>query len=328
METVDLLDSGGEDGGGGGGGGGGGASQEHWELLDGERVNLDYVLYWFDQVLPYALLVFCLFLYQHRTGIATYLWLTLVMFHTDNVIRQQVALKQSRQPVVLIAVIASLSFHILLAYYLFSTDDLWRGLIFMMPPSESFWNVLWIVVLNDTMVRYVSMILKAFAIWFVGHLPPFKRKAQLYMVIERIFEVYRALLPVPLWFRYFLGDTLQNRVFHILTAGMYVALKISSVVAHLSVLFAVVDAYFRHQVRFGTHASAEQIAEVGDMCAICQEKMKDPIALPCNHIFCEECCGKWFERERTCPLCRTVVQTASGFKMHSDGSTPLLPNLF
>lgn len=38
----------------------------------------------------------------------------------------------------------------------------------------------------------------------------------------------------------------------------------------------------------------EQVLAAGDMCAICQEKMHAPIALRCNHIFCEDCVSEWW----------------------------------
>lgn len=37
-----------------------------------------------------------------------------------------------------------------------------------------------------------------------------------------------------------------------------------------------------------------QVLAAGDMCAICQEKMHAPIALRCNHIFCEDCVSEWW----------------------------------
>lgn len=50
-------------------------------------------------------------------------------------------------------------------------------------------------------------------------------------------------------------------------------------------------------------------------------KMKHVLAyyVPLQHVFCEECLCLWFERERTCPLCRsTVIETLRCWK---DGTT-------
>ncbi|GJN05698.1 hypothetical protein PR202_ga23351 [Eleusine coracana subsp. coracana] len=78
---------------------------------------------------------------------------------------------------------------------------------------------------------------------------------------------------------------------------------------------------------YGSYATNEQVIAAGDMCAICQEKMHVPILLRCKHIFCEDCVSEWFERERTCPLCRALVKPAD-LRSFGDGSTSLFFQLF
>lgn len=58
-----------------------------------------------------------------------------------------------------------------------------------------------------------------------------------------------------------------------------------------------------------------------------QEPMLKPIKLQCTHLFCEACIAEWFERERTCPMCRAVAKPA-GLASFKDASTSLLPQLF
>lgn len=70
-----------------------------------------------------------------------------------------------------------------------------------------------------------------------------------------------------------------------------------------------------------------QVIAAGDLCAICQEKMHAPILLRCKHIFCEDCVSEWFERERTCPLCRALVKPAD-LRSFGDGSTSLFFQFF
>ncbi|CAL5420475.1 unnamed protein product [Camellia sinensis] len=55
--------------------------------------------------------------------------------------------------------------------------------------------------------------------------------------------------------------------------------------------------------------------------------MHAPILLRCKHIFCEDCVSEWFERERTCPLCRALVKPAD-LRSFGDGSTSLFFQLF
>lgn len=90
---------------------------------------------------------------------------------------------------------------------------------------------------------------------------------------------------------------------------------------------AALKALSRREVQYGSYATVEEVAAAGDLCAICQEKMHAPILLSCKHIFCEDCASEWFERERTCPLCRAVVKPAE-LRSFGDGSTSLLYQMF
>ncbi len=45
-------------------------------------------------------------------------------------------------------------------------------------------------------------------------------------------------------------------------------------------------------------------------CAVCMDTATDPVRVPCNHFFCEQCITSWFDisTERTCPVCRCVFE--------------------
>jgi hypothetical protein len=91
--------------------------------------------------------------------------------------------------------------------------------------------------------------------------------------------------------------------------------------------FTALKALSRKEVHYGSYATTEQVNAAGDLCAICQEKMHTPILLRCKHMFCEDCVSEWFERERTCPLCRALVKPAD-LKSFGDGSTSLFFQIF
>ncbi|KAL7986780.1 hypothetical protein Chor_013063 [Crotalus horridus] len=70
---------------------------------------------------------------------------------------------------------------------------------------------------------------------------------------------------------------------------------------------------------YGVRATNQQCSEAGDICAICQAEFRDAVMLLCQHVFCEECLCLWFDREKTCPLCRSLaVETLRCWK---DGTT-------
>eukprot|EP00873_Tetraselmis_striata_P033391 jgi/Tetstr1/453655/TSEL_040611.t1 len=91
--------------------------------------------------------------------------------------------------------------------------------------------------------------------------------------------------------------------------GMYVSFKVQMLWDRLPAVRAGGAATAtRCEAQYGQYATADEVMEAGGSCSICQESMSNPLRLSCKHIFCEECVTEWFERERTCPLCRAVVK--------------------
>jgi len=315
-----LNEEHGSGGGGGGVGNGSPSSSSMFDLQVGAR--------WLEQATAFIGLLLILALYHHRNGILVFIFNTIVFTNANQSLKKQVALKDKRSVWALTGVIFGLVCHIFFMYLFLHGDKLWYSLV-LKPPSHSLdiWTVFWIIVINDFFVRFFTMIVKACVVIAVGHKSPHKRKAQLYTIIEMASYTYRTLLPIPIWFHYFYTFDENGQLFSSLMAGLYLACKFINMVDKFRQFFATVRAYILREVKFGRYASGEQVAEVGDMCPICQEKMISPIVLRCTHIFCEDCVSEWFERERTCPLCRAAVPTAGNLS-HSDGSTSMLVQLF
>lgn len=57
-------------------------------------------------------------------------------------------------------------------------------------------------------------------------------------------------------------------------------------------------------------ATAEDLRAMDNVCIICREEMQAGNAckkLPCSHIFHKNCLRTWFQRQQTCPTCRTDI---------------------
>ena len=56
--------------------------------------------------------------------------------------------------------------------------------------------------------------------------------------------------------------------------------------------------------------SAEHIADhIADACTICLDVLNtNKYTLICNHSFHTKCITEWFEKSRTCPMCRRVIK--------------------
>ncbi|CAD5226135.1 unnamed protein product [Bursaphelenchus okinawaensis] len=61
-------------------------------------------------------------------------------------------------------------------------------------------------------------------------------------------------------------------------------------------------------------ATERELTEGDNICIICREEMTldaSPKKLPCGHIFHPNCLRSWFQRQQTCPTCRTDVLGAA-----------------
>ncbi|CAK9134883.1 unnamed protein product [Ilex paraguariensis] len=186
----------------------------------------------------------------------------------------------------------------------------------------------WYILFLDTMVRQAAMVLKCILLMYCknsgGH--NYRKQGQMLTLIEYMLFLYRALLPTPVWCRFFLNKE-YGSLFSSSTTGLYLTFKLTSVIEKVRLFLAALRALSHKEVHFGSYASSEQVNAVGDLCAICQEKMHAPILLRCKHIFCEDCVSEWFERKRTCPLCRALAKPAD-IRSYGDGSTSLVLQLF
>ncbi|GAM29008.1 hypothetical protein SAMD00019534_121840, partial [Acytostelium subglobosum LB1] len=293
------------------------------------RLDMHYVIKWLEQSYPFMIILLVIFLYKHRQGILMFLWQQAVFTQANQALKTQVALQDKRNVGVLSWLIVILSSNIATTYLFFGSSELWRSLIMLSPRIPiDIYSAFWVAVLNDFMVRFITMIVKALCVIVIGHKPPHKRRAQLYTVIEVTSHLYRCLLPISIWSKYF--HSLHDDGEHILGSlmvGLYFTFKITHLVERSKQWFQTARAFILHEVLYGHKATKEQVAAVDDLCAICQEKMVSPIVLRCDHVFCEDCVSQWFEREKTCPLCRAAIATA-GNRTHSDGTTSFLVQLF
>ncbi|XVF00403.1 hypothetical protein REPUB_Repub03eG0282700 [Reevesia pubescens] len=293
------------------------------------RYDIQRIARWFEHILPFALLLLLVFIRQHLQGFIVMIWVTIVMFKSNLILQKQTTLKGERKNAVLITYSILFMLHVIGVYWCYQNSDLLYPLV-MLPPKiiPPFWHTIFIIMVNDTMVRQAVMAFKCVLLIYYkngrGH--NFRRQGQVLTLVEYTLLLYRALLPTPVWYRFFLNKD-YGSLFSSLTTGLYLTFKLTSIIEKVQSFYATIRALSEKEVHYGAYATLEQVNEAGNLCAICQEKMQAPILLRCKHIFCEDCVSEWFERERTCPLCRAVVKAAD-LRSFGDGSTSLFLQLF
>ncbi|KAK4606940.1 hypothetical protein RGQ29_000954 [Quercus rubra] len=293
------------------------------------RYDIQNLAKWVEEILPYSLLLLVVFIRQHLKGFAVIIWIAAIMFKSNDILKKQTALKEERKTSVVVSIALVFMLQVVFIYLWLRDTDLLYPLVLLPPKAvPPFLHAIFIITVNDIMVRQAAMALKCMLLIYYKNCRgrDYRKQGQMLTLVEYTLLLYRALLPTPVWYRFFLNKG-YGSIVSSLTTGLYLTLKFKSIIEKVYPFFTALKALRRKEMHYGSYATAEQVNAAGDLCAICQEKMHAPILLRCKHIFCEECVSEWFERERTCPLCRVLVKAAD-IKSYGDGSTSMSVQLF
>ncbi|NXN97922.1 RNFT1 ligase, partial [Rhinopomastus cyanomelas] len=290
-----------------------------------------YLLQWLHKSLPYILILCVKLMVQHVIGISLGIGLLTTYMYANKSIVNQVFLRERCSKLQCAWLLLYLTGSSLLLYYTFHSQSLYYSLIFLNPTVDfmDFWEVLWIVGITDFILKFLFMGFKCFILLVPSFMMSFKSKGYWYMLLEELCQYYRMFVPIPVWFRYLIGygelESVLGSTLGILLGLVYLILKLLSFFGQLR-NFRQVLRIFCTRPHYGVPASKRQCSESDDICSICQAEFQKPILLICQHTFCEECISLWFNREKTCPLCRTVI--SDHVNKWKDGDTSMNLQIF
>ncbi|XP_052802698.1 RING finger and transmembrane domain-containing protein 2-like [Mya arenaria] len=265
---------------------------------------------------------------DHVLGILVFLGLSLVFHYANTRMIEIVHItslrdKQHSRGVYMsgLWLIVFLTFQIAVIYLFFSEQELHRVLYYRLPATwkGDVFDLFWVAVISDYTVRFGAIILKALVAVTPTLCLPQKRKGKYYMMIEMLTQLYRTTLPVLPWVHFLYDQPVSGKlIFFAILATAYVIVKIWNLCRNLVILKKAFFTFLT-DVKYGVEPSVEEVKSRGENCPICQDDYQDPIMLHCKHIFCENCVSIWFDREKTCPMCRAEIQHES--PVWQDGST-------
>ncbi|NXL93792.1 RNFT1 ligase, partial [Alectura lathami] len=307
------------------------ASPDSEEHGSSSLSELRYLLQWLHRSLPYILILCVKLIMQHIIGISLGIGLLTTYMYANKSIVNQVFLRERCSRLQCAWLLVYLTGSSLLLYYTFHSQALYYSLIFLNPTvdSKNFWEVLWIVGVTDFILKFLFMGLKCFVLLVPSFVMSYKSKGYWYMLLEELCQYYRMFVPIPVWFRYLIGygepGSVLGWTLGILLGLLYLILKFLSFFGQLR-NFRQVLRIFCTRPHYGVMAGKRQCSESDDICSICQAEFQKPILLICQHTFCEECISLWFNREKTCPLCRTVI--SDHVNKWKDGATSMHLQIF
>ncbi|XP_068456791.1 E3 ubiquitin-protein ligase RNFT1 isoform X2 [Clinocottus analis] len=283
---------------------------------------------WLQKSLPFLVIVCAKLVIQHASGLAVGVGLFTSFLYVNKNIQNQVFLQGRHSKLQCVWLLLFLVSSTLLLYYTFFTETLHHCLIFLSPTIEplGFWEVLWAVGITNFIIKFIFMGIKCLILLLPSSLVKYRTQGRWVMLSEEMGQVHQATAPVPLWFRYLVTyqevDGTPGLTLGVLLALLYLILKILGLYGQWTSLLKAVRVLVKGE-HTGSAATRSQCSEAGDVCPICQGEYREPRVLICQHIFCDECIALWFNREKSCPLCRTVI-TEKVYKWRDGATSPHL----
>ncbi|XP_020486894.2 E3 ubiquitin-protein ligase RNFT1 [Labrus bergylta] len=283
---------------------------------------------WIQKSLPFLVILCAKLVIQHALGLAVGVGLFTTFLYVNKNIQTQVFLQERQSKLQSGWLLLFLISSTLLLYYTFLTETLYYCLIFLSPAIEplGFWEVLWAVGVTNFVIKFLCMGMKCLILLLPSSLVTYRAQGRWMMLAEEIGQIHQAVAPFPLWFRYLViyqeADGTPGLTLGVLLALLYLILKLLGLYAQWTSLLKTVRIFLKGE-HTGSAATRSQCSEAGDVCPICQGEYREPRALLCQHIFCDECIALWFNREKSCPLCRTVI-TEKVYKWRDGATSPHL----
>ncbi|CAL8266773.1 unnamed protein product [Merluccius merluccius] len=291
--------------------------------------ELRYLYHWVQKSLPFLIILCSKLVIQHALGLAVGVGLFMTFLHVNKSLQTQVFLQDRHSKLQCVWLLLFMTFSTSLLYYTFLPESLHHCLIFLGPRIEplGFWEVLWAIGVTNFIIKFLVMGTKCLILLLPSSVLTFRSQGRWLMLTEELGQLYQAQAPVPLWFRYLLTyqeveDGATGLTLGVLLALLYLILKLLGLYTQWTALMKTVRIFLKGE-HTGMPASRSQCSEAGDVCPICQGEYRDPRSLVCQHVFCDECIALWFNREKSCPLCRTVI-TEKVYKWRDGATSPHL----
>ncbi|XP_050693480.1 RING finger and transmembrane domain-containing protein 2-like [Eriocheir sinensis] len=271
---------------------------------------------------------YCIFLFillakavfDHLTGLMVILTLVIGFLWSNNIVKKAVS-QQGRRPIKpLLALLVNLPAGVFLLYYSYRTDKLFYSALLIPPEHEGFGvlDLMWIVIVSDYVLKLATVLVKTVITLMPHSFMHYQNRGKYFLVVEMGSQLYRCLAPIQPWLSYLLdGYTGPPKVLGVFFSAAYMVCKGPDIVTKMK-CFQGAIVKFVNSVNYGCTPSKAQLDDAGGLCPICHDDFYSPTMLRCKHIFCEQCVVTWFDRERTCPMCRTQVADDPAWR---DGST-------
>lgn len=284
-----------------------------------------------EHALPFTLLLLALFFVKHVSGIIQFVFVFVSMSGSTLHLQALIAVPQEQKLYKVMDVLLIVCLNIWALSLLGLPDaNMWRAICFQTPQHEfTVWQSYFYVAVTPLIIKQWMVVPKVLSVLlFVGEsgsLEGTRKQSAVITLLEYVSMAWADAVPVTIWFPFFLSAA--SGIAACVFAGSYVALKGQAYLRNVRDLLAAAHQVFWGRAEYGTQVTPEEAIEAGNQCPICQDRLREPLKLSCGHIYCDSCIAAWLDRERTCPMCRSMVRHDM-LQSFGNGSTNVLPTLF
>lgn len=273
------------------------------------------IFQWLQKSGIFAVILFIKVMYDHRLGLLVFLNLFGTFCYANRALDRQTHQLVTRQGGVQrkslmtkLWLMAFLFLNILCIYIVFADQKLYKILYFQLPSMEKMdiWTLAWTVGITDFVLKFICIILKSLVAMWPRSYVPYRQRGKYFMLIEKVIYFYGCLTPIAPWVYFLLDDSFGGQWFSTFLLLIYTIFKLNLVYIKSSDLWKTYQK-FNSDMNLGTKPTSEEVHIAGESCPICHDDFANPVKLSCKHIFCEDCVSLWFDREQTCPMCRTRI---------------------
>ncbi|XP_056144394.1 RING finger and transmembrane domain-containing protein 2 isoform X2 [Lampris incognitus] len=177
--------------------------------------ELKAVVTWLQRGFPFILILLAKVCFQHKLGITVCVGMATTFAFANSTFKHQVSLREERSVFVALWIMIFLTGNVVYLYYTFSQEELYNSLIFAKPNINSFefFDLIWVVGITDFVLKYFTICLKCLVLFLPKILLAFKSRGKFYLLIEELSQLFRALVPIQLWYKYIMGEDPSSSYF-------------------------------------------------------------------------------------------------------------------
>lgn len=277
--------------------------------------------------MPLLVILVAKLCYDHLDGIMTFLMLTIMFYHANWAVRQEISKQKQRRVIVLLRELII----IIVSLLIFWLAIEWKSIclvILLMPDhlqQESLKGLLYAVCITDLILKLITIVIKIIVTLMPPSVVDYKSRGKVYLMIESLSQLYRAAAPIQPWLIFlFESYSGSEKMVGVILSAVYIVAKSTDLLDRIKFCRRSFVKLLQ-KTSYGNVPTKEQLQACGGQCSICHDNFNSPVLLECNHIFCELCVGTWFDREQTCPLCRAKIVDDPSYR---DGATTFFLQLY